>query len=487
MPKNYTLLEFLVALDTELTKLKKIVAESVGADYSELIENINGIRNELNTFKTSITDTIDTNKSEITSKFNNLEQQFNTFKTSITNTVNTNNTNITSQVNTLTSQFNEFKTRIESQVSTISSRMTNVENRVTTLENSGSSGGSSGGNVDLTEVNNRITTVEGNITTLQSDVSTAKTDITSLKSRVSSLEANQGSPGGSSGGTTGGSGEQLIFSYTHSSNKIVQPINLDYSTGIWETSEPHGLSTGNNLILDFQPPNGIAFNPLTIVKEIFSYNWSTWYVLRVEVTDDTHFKLKNATGSYLTYNQSDNNNVDFTKFRFQVPTEIQLTNLGLSQYKKLKFVARYITLSQSYTNNTKIIQLPSSYDTATPPFGKDKNNKINRLTDVSAFIYHNNSINGGIIYGQETAYRDDFIINEVNIQENKITNKSTCSVCGYKSSYTNNDNNFVTKSTTLYTEKQNCGYAQGSTFLDNITIIAEEKLLNGSYFEVYSI
>lgn len=148
--KSYTLLEYLVTIETELKKLKKIVAESVGSDYSELIANIDGIRNELNTFKTTITDTVDTNNSEITSKFNNLEQQFNTFKTSITNTVNSNNSAITSQVSTLYTQFSQFKTNIESQVSSLNTRVTSVENRVTTLENSGGSGGS-GGSVNIND------------------------------------------------------------------------------------------------------------------------------------------------------------------------------------------------------------------------------------------------------------------------------------------------------------------------------------------------
>ena len=142
--KYYTLLEYLVALETELKKLKKIVAESVGADYSELITQINGIGQELNTFKTSITNTVNSNNSEITSKFNSLEQQFNTFKTSITNTVNSNKTEITTQVNTLTTNFNSFKTSLESQVSGLNTRVTSVERRVTTLENnSGSSGNQS--------------------------------------------------------------------------------------------------------------------------------------------------------------------------------------------------------------------------------------------------------------------------------------------------------------------------------------------------------
>ena len=151
--KSYTLLEYLVTLETELKKLKKIVAESVGADFSELIAQINGIGNELNSFKSSITDTVNTNNSEITSKFNSLEQQFNTFKTSITNTVNSNNTTLTSQLSTLTTQFSQFKTTLESQVSGLTTRMTNVENRVTTLENSCGSGGSGGNaNIDDTTI-----------------------------------------------------------------------------------------------------------------------------------------------------------------------------------------------------------------------------------------------------------------------------------------------------------------------------------------------
>ena len=136
--KSYTLLEYLVTIEMELKKLKKVVAESVGADYSELIANIDGIRNELNTFKTTITNTVDNNNTNLLSKFNSLESQFNTFKTSITNTVNTNNTSLLSKVNSLETQFNSFKTSIIN----INERVTNVENRVTTLENSGGSSGS---------------------------------------------------------------------------------------------------------------------------------------------------------------------------------------------------------------------------------------------------------------------------------------------------------------------------------------------------------
>ena len=469
--KSYTLLEYLVTIEMELKKLKKVVAESVGADYSELIANIDGIRNELNTFKTTITNTVDNNNTEITSKFNNLEQQFNTFKTSITNTVNSNKSEITSQVNTLTTNFNSFKTTLESQVSGLTTRVTNVENRVTTLENNG---GITGGTVDLTEVNNRISTNENNIKTLQ-------TDVTSLKSRVSSLENNTGS----SGGSDGGSREQLIVSYTHTSNKVIQPINLDYSTGIWETREPHTLQTGNKLILDFLRGDKQNFEPRNIVNEIFTFNWTTWYFLLVEVIDDTHFKLKNnSDNSYLSYSTTNNSNVDFSKFRFQVASSIKLTNLDLSQYKKLKFVVRYLTMSQGYVNATKVLKLNGIPQ---PPFYRPSGNKLFSVSDLGALLYHNNTYDTNSSFGHAGVYRDDYIVNEITIEENKVTNKSMCSSYGVNKTYTNHDNNSVVKNYSFYKEALDCGYAQGNAFLDEINIGDDQKILNGSYIEIYSI
>ena len=308
--KSYTLLEYLVTIETELKKLKKIVAESVGADYSELIAQINGIGQELNSFKTSITDTVNTNNSNLTSKFNSLEQQFNTFKTSITNTVNSNKTEITSQVNTLNTQFSQFKTNIESQVSGLTTRMTNVENRVTSLENSG---GSIGGSVDLTEVNNRISTNENNITTLQTDVS-------SLKGRVTSLENNGGSSGGSNG-------KRLIASYTHSSNAVYQPTALDVDTGIFTCSN-HGLKEGQTVI---PIPNGVS-TVLNIHKELFTeFNKP---LMVTSVTKDT-FILKTKDSNIVSYSITDNSVADVEKYHFEQvnPVKVELNDIVSNNIK----------------------------------------------------------------------------------------------------------------------------------------------------------
>lgn len=322
--KSYTLLEYLVTIEMELKKLKKIVAESVGADYSELIAQINGIGQELNSFKTSITNTVDNNNTNLLSKFNSLESQFITFKTSITNTVNSNKSEITSQVNTLTTNFNSFKTSLESQVSGLTTRVTSVENRVTTLENNG---GITGGTVDLTEVNNRISTNENNIKTLQ-------TDVTSLKSRVSSLENNTGSSGGSDGGSsTQTSGKKLIASYTHSSNPVYQPTAFDSTTGQF-TCPNHGLTGNEKLMINFDRN---TYTDIRVIPyELFlKINSTIWVYFKPVVVDENTFTLD----SY-TYDTDKNSNVDVSKFWFETVgvDKITLNNLNLNGVKELEII-----------------------------------------------------------------------------------------------------------------------------------------------------
>lgn len=325
--RPYTLLEYLVTIEMELKKLKKIVAESVGADYSELIANIDGIRNELNTFKTSITGTVDTNNTNLITKFNSLEQQFNTFKTSITNTVNSNNTTLTSQLSTLNTQFSQFKTTIESQFSSLNTRVTSVERRVTTLENSG---GSSGGTVDLTEVNNRISTNENNILTLQSDVS-------SLKGRVTTLENNQGSTGGSSGGSSGGSveadvyGEKLLAHYIHKGNPEFQFTSFNFTTCEGTTSKAHGLTEATEVMV---VPNGWTLNDRKYGIGSIPTEWVHYDgIIKLVPVDDITLRVTKNDGTTLLpvdIGSDVNQNVDYNKFHFEQTKSWTISNLPKS-------------------------------------------------------------------------------------------------------------------------------------------------------------
>ena len=317
--KSYTLLEYLVTIEMELKKLKKIVAESVGADYSELIAQITSIGQELNSFKSSITNTVDSNNSEITSKFNSLEQQFNTFKTSITNTVNTNKSEITSQVSSLNTQFSQFKTTLESQVSGLTTRVTSVENRVSSLENNG---GSSGGSVDLTEVNNRISTAEGNITTLQSDV-------TSLKGRVTTLENIGGSSGGSSG-EADGYGEKLIAHYIHKGNKEIQFTEFNFKTCEGTTSKPHGLTSATEVMI---VPNGWVMKNRNSTTVCVPIEWTQYGAsLKLVPIDDTTLRLTKTDGTTIIpvdTSRIGNTQVNISKFHFEIPVAWSISNIQI--------------------------------------------------------------------------------------------------------------------------------------------------------------
>ena len=277
--KTYTLLEYLVTIEMELKKLKKTVAESVGADYSELIAQINGIGQELNSFKSSITNTVDSNNTNLITKFDKLEQQFNTFKTSITNTVNSNNSNITSQVNTLTSQFNSFKTSIESQVNGLTTRITNVEQRVTTLEN------------------------------------------------------NQGSTGGSSGGISGeadGYGEKLIAHYVHTGNKEIQFTEFNFKTCEGTTNEAHGLTEATSVMI---VPNGWIMKNRNSTTVCVPIEWTQYAgVLKLVPIDDTTLRLTKNDGTTIIpvdTSRIGNTQLNISKFHFEVPIAWSISDIQI--------------------------------------------------------------------------------------------------------------------------------------------------------------
>lgn len=419
--KSYTLLEYLVTIEMELKKLKKIVAESVGADYSELITQINGIGQELNSFKSSITDTVNTNNSEITSKFNSLEQQFNTFKTNISNTVNSNKTEITSQVNTLNTNFNDFKTSIESQVSSLNTRVTSVERRVTTLENSG---GSSGGSVDLTEVNSRInnletkhdsfesstkvkfTTINSNISKVENNFNsfknTTNSNIESINTRVTTLENNSGS---STGGISDGYGEKLITKYVHSGNQEIHFSSFDFATGQGVTTEPHGLTEATEIII---VPNDWTFakrnnNILSIPVEWVTENGK----IKVVPVDDITLKVtKSNDSTIISVNTSQNTNaaIDITKFHFEVPIAWTITNIKTTS-KYIRFISKGYVRTQQY----RYIRYKLKDDTN---FEKDQP----YITLYNPPLPPNTSARHGVfgVHDITIDYRDDTIITQWN-------------------------------------------------------------------------
>ena len=286
-----------------------------------------------------------------------------------------------------------------------------------------------------------------------------------------------------SGGS--GSGEKLIFEYTHNSNKVIQPISLDFSTGVFTCAETHGLTNGDKLLLDFTPVEGEDFNQTKILKELFDFNWITWYFMVVEVVSDVEFKIKNnANNTYLTYNESNTPNLDFNAFRFQLANQITLNNLGLSGYRKLKFKFNFITISQTYCNDITLLKLNNDDNPL-----KQNNYRFKSWNSSNSFMYPNMTMDIGTnsTWGHTAKFRNDLIENIITIKENKLLRNAKMTSIGYTGTFAVHYNNLIARNYTFDNVFQDVGYENGNMFLDTITIPQDLKILNGSVIEIYSL
>lgn len=115
---------------------------------------------------------------------------------------------------------------------------------------------------------------------------------------------------------TGGGGEtwELVASYTHSENRVIQPTALDMTTGYF-TCENHGLVTGDSIIAFY---NGKDQYNCPIPYELLliaNYNTERLYPVphKVTVIDNDTFMITGRT----SYGETKNKNIDVTKFHFE--------------------------------------------------------------------------------------------------------------------------------------------------------------------------
>lgn len=295
-----------------------------------------------------------------------------------------------------------------------------------------------------------------------------------------------GIPKGNDGvGGTGGTGEKLIFNYTHNSNKVIQPISLDFSTGVFTCAEAHELKNGDRLLLDFTPVKGEYFNQTKILKELFDFNWATWYFMVVEVVSDTEFKIKNnVNNTYLTYKESNTPNLDFNAFRFQLANQIVLSNLGLSKYRKLKFKLNLLTIGQEYCNTINVLKLSNENHPL-----KQTGIKFKEWYSPASLLYPNMSMDANIntTYGHSAKFRNDLIENVITIQEDKVLRSAKMTSVGFSGTFTAHDNNVIARNYIFDNVFEDVGYENGNVFLNTITIPLALKNLNGSVVEIYSL
>lgn len=282
------------------------------------------------------------------------------------------------------------------------------------------------------------------------------------------------------------SSEVLIVDYTLTTNKVLQPIALDFSTGVFTFENPHGITNGTRLLLDFKPEEGKIFNILTIPKELISFSWTTWYFIIVEVVDDYNLKLKsNVNNSYITFVESDTPSFDINSFRFEVAQEIKLNNLPLNDYYKIKIEFDFYTISQTYLDGISVL----TDSTITSPLKHTYNGKMARYIRPSSLIYPNASmdLNNSNIYGHTACFRHDYVVNTLTLHDYYLERDVVSTIIGYTNTFNMHDNNALLRNYRMYNKFEGKGYENGNRFLDNLTISIEHKVLNGSKIKIYGV
>ena len=111
-------------------------------------------------------------------------------------------------------------------------------------------------------------------------------------------------------------GMKLLVRYTHKANGLMKLSNLDLQTGVFTTSEPHGLK--ENTALYIKPLAGCY--PKHIPIEIFKNNPGQWGRgnIYAHVIDETNFQiLSKKDGDILQFTNAANNEVDVKYFTFE--------------------------------------------------------------------------------------------------------------------------------------------------------------------------
>lgn len=107
---------------------------------------------------------------------------------------------------------------------------------------------------------------------------------------------------------------ELVASYVHEGNKVVQPDSVDIATGVWTVNAGHGLSTGDIICMftnsTMQAVNGNTYKQIPVV---FGKNYQ--YGLTASVIDANTFTLLDKSGAAIDLSTA--TEVNCSLFRFE--------------------------------------------------------------------------------------------------------------------------------------------------------------------------
>ena len=262
----------------------------------------------------------------------------------------------------------------------------------------------------------------------------------------------------------------LLIDYEHTSNKVVIPNSLNLETGIYSTLEPHGLRDGDGLLLSFNNNGYHKFNVKKIPKELWQFNWTTWYFPTVIVVSDTEFKLKyNSDNSEITYStaSSDNGELEFGEWGFEVAQNgITFTDGNFSKYKILTLEIYIPTISKGYSIKLDIFnkKLNENYGIGFPFIPEAYDQYVSDT--YKNIVYKNNQ------------YNIKFII-----EENKVRQEATRTTYGVATNYRYMHPNLTKSDSSIFVHET---YTDNVLFKDNIELLRrDDKFLNGTKIRIY--
>lgn len=262
----------------------------------------------------------------------------------------------------------------------------------------------------------------------------------------------------------------LLVDYEHTSNKVVIPESLNLETGVYTTSEPHGLKGGESLLLFVNNNDYFNFDVTKIPNELWRFNWTTWYFPIVIFVSETEFKLKyNQTNNEITYSTADNGNLSFGDWGFQVAQNgISFIDGDFSKYKTLIFDVYAPNMNKGYTPNFDI-------------FNKTLNKTF--FGKVVPFIpeSYDNSFSSSTY--RNIVYKNTYYVVKFILEENKVRQEALRSCFGVTTNYRYMHPNLCVSDTDTFIHES---YTDNVEFKNDIKLFSNDfKFLNGTRVRIY--
>lgn len=212
---------------------------------------------------------------------------------------------------------------------------------------------------------------------------------------------------------SGGGGEtwELVASYTHSGNRVIQPTALDMATGYF-TCENHGLATGDSIIAFYNIKNQVN---CPIPWELLSkanYNDNRVYPIPHEVTviDDDTFMITSRE----SYAETNNKNVDVTKFHFETQatdfTGFNNLNIDLNTYD-VKIIAHNFGKRVNFKFSNSLVDHHWLAMDSGGEYGLLQGIPITPLGGVESYGSVVLSLQNEVLYGKSEQYMYPIILN----------------------------------------------------------------------------